>query len=76
MTFGYVCAGIITALFLVGSISLLIDICTDGKAKPTTHSEAKAKPKSNYVNITAEDIVLAEGLDDLDLLEIDGDLLE
>lgn len=76
MTLGYVCAVIITVLFLVGSMSILIDIYTDDKPKPITYNEAKTEPKSNYVYITEEDIVLAEPLlDDLDL-EMDADLLE
>lgn len=76
MTLGYVCAAIITVLFLVGSMSILIDIYTARDVQHTTYEEVKPKTKSNYVYITEEDIVLAEPLlDDLDL-EIDADLLE
>lgn len=76
MTLGYVCAAIITVLFLVGSMSILIDIYTDDKPKPIIYKEVKPEHKSNYVYITEEDIVLAEALvDDLDF-EMDTDLLE
>ena len=73
---GQVVAAIITILFIVGSTCILIDIYTDRKAKPITYKEVKPEPKSNYVYITEEDIVLAEDLvDDLDF-EMDADLLE
>ena len=74
--FGQIVAAIIIILFVFGSMSILIDIYTDSKVKPAIYNEVKPKPKSNYVYITEEDIVLAEPLlDDLDL-EIDADLLE
>ena len=73
---GQVVAAIIVILFVIGSTCILIDIYTDDEAKPTTYNEFDKKPKSNYVHITDEDMVLAEALvDDLDF-EMDTDLLE
>lgn len=77
MTLGYIFAVIITALFLVGCMSILIDIYTTKDIQHITYEEVKPKPKtkSNYVYITEEDIILSEDLDDLEF-EMDADLLE
>ena len=73
---GQVIAIVIVFLFLVGSTCILIDIYTGSKVKPMVYNQVDTKPKSNYLYITDEDIVLAEALvDDLDF-EMDADLLE
>lgn len=72
---GQVVLAIIVILFVVGNISILIDIYTASNVQPLEFKPTKPEVKSNYVYITEEDIVLSENIEDLDF-DIDVDLLE
>ena len=72
---GQVVLVIIVILFVVGNMSILIDIYTTSKVQPLEFKPTKPEVKSNYVYITEEDIVLSENIEDLDF-DIDVDLLE
>lgn len=72
---GQVVLVIIVILFVVGNMSILIDIYTTSSVQPLEFKPTKPEVKSNYVYITEEDIVLSENIEDLDF-DIDVDLLE
>ena len=73
---GTIVLAIISVLFIIGGMSILIDVFTSSNFQHQDFESTQPEIKSNYVYITEEDIVLAEPLlDDLDL-EIDADLLE